>query len=94
MRALSPPLNGNLSLEPLTRGVRRGRNKRLYYYAAGTRQADPIILIHGFPTCSHFWNYLVSRLPSGHPDPLGCGHSDLAEHDDFRSGTRKSGLLD
>ena len=54
---------------------------RLYYYAAGTRGAgEPIVLLHGFPTCSHLWSETVRLLPAGHRvvvlDLLGFGRSD------------------
>jgi pimeloyl-ACP methyl ester carboxylesterase len=54
---------------------------RLYYYAAGTRGAgEPIVLLHGFPTCSHLWGKLTRLLPQGHRvvvvDLLGYGRSD------------------
>lgn len=54
---------------------------RLYYYAAGTRgSGDPLVLIHGFPTCGHLWADVVPELPTGHRvivlDLLGFGRSD------------------
>lgn len=54
---------------------------RLYYYAAGTRgSGDPVVLIHGFPTCGHLWTDVVPELPAGHRvivlDLLGFGRSD------------------
>lgn len=54
---------------------------RLYYYAAGTRGAgDPVVLLHGFPTCGHLWADVVPHLPAGHRiivvDLLGYGRSD------------------
>jgi len=54
---------------------------RLYYYAAGTRgRGEPVIFLHGFPTSSHLWRYVVPRVPEGHRvvvvDLLGYGRSD------------------
>lgn len=54
---------------------------RVYYYAAGTRGAgEPIVLLHGFPTCGHLWQDVVPLLPEGHRvlvvDLLGFGRSD------------------
>lgn len=54
---------------------------RLYYFAAGTRGGgEPIVLLHGFPTCSHLWQPLVPLLPEGRRivvlDLLGFGRSD------------------
>lgn len=54
---------------------------RLYYYAAGTRGAgEPVIFLHGFPSCSHLWHGVVREMPEGHRlvvvDLLGFGKSD------------------
>lgn len=59
---------------------------RLYYYAAGRRDAaaagdrSPVVLLHGFPTSSHLWTSVASQLPDGHRvvvlDLLGYGRSD------------------
>lgn len=54
---------------------------RLYYFAAGTRGGgEPIVLVHGFPTCAHLWQPLVPLLPEGRRivvlDLLGFGRSD------------------
>lgn len=56
---------------------------RLYCFAAGSRGAGvPIVFLHGFPTSSHLWMELGSRLPQGHRfvvvDLLGYGRSDRA----------------
>jgi pimeloyl-ACP methyl ester carboxylesterase len=56
---------------------------RLYYYAAGTRGAgEPIVFLHGFPTCGHLWSEIVRLMPGGHRvvvvDLLGYGRSDPA----------------
>ena len=41
--------------------------KRLYYYAAGSRGAgDPVVLLHGFPTSSRLWHALVPDFAPGH----------------------------
>lgn len=54
---------------------------RVYYYAAGSRgSGEPIVLLHGFPTCGHLWADVVPLLPPGHRvvvvDLLGFGRSD------------------
>ena len=54
---------------------------RLYYYAAGTRDAgEPVLLLHGFPSSSHLWGSVVRSMPGGHRlivlDQLGYGRSD------------------
>ncbi|MHB0950187.1 MAG: alpha/beta fold hydrolase [Gemmatimonadaceae bacterium] len=54
---------------------------RVYYYAAGSRgSGEPIVLLHGFPTCGHLWAEVVPLLPPGHRvvvvDLLGFGRSD------------------
>jgi pimeloyl-ACP methyl ester carboxylesterase len=56
-------------------------DRRLYYYAAGSRGAgNPILLLHGFPTSGHLWSEVVHLLPKGHRvvvlDLLGYGRSD------------------
>lgn len=56
-------------------------DRRLYYYAAGTRGAgNPLLLVHGYATSSHLWGELVPLLPAGHRvvvvDLLGFGRSD------------------
>ena len=55
---------------------------RLYYYAAGSRgEGEPVVFLHGFPTCSHLWRDVVPLVPPGHRvvvlDLLGFGRSDL-----------------
>ena len=54
---------------------------RLYYYAAGTRGAgEPVVFLHGFPSCAHLWHGVVRAMPEGHRlvvvDLLGFGKSD------------------
>lgn len=60
-------------------------NKRLYYYAAGTRADDrpAALLIHGFPTSSRLWHLVARDFPTGHRlivcDLPGFGRSDALD---------------
>jgi pimeloyl-ACP methyl ester carboxylesterase len=61
-------------------------NKRIYYYAAGTRNADerpPVLLLHGFPLSSRLWHLVARDFPDGHRlivcDLPGFGRSEALD---------------
>lgn len=56
------------------------RGHRVMFYEAGPRRAEPILLIHGFPTAAWDWHRLWLALAGRYrliaPDLLGFGFSD------------------
>lgn len=55
--------------------------RRLFYREAGRSNAPAIVLLHGFPTSSHMFRDLITRLADDYhviaPDHLGFGYSDM-----------------
>ncbi len=55
--------------------------RRLFYREAGRTDAPAIVLLHGFPTSSHMFRDLITRLADEYhviaPDHLGFGYSDM-----------------
>jgi len=55
--------------------------RRLFYREAGSADAPAIVLLHGFPTSSHMFRDLITRLGDDYhviaPDYLGFGYSDM-----------------
>jgi pimeloyl-ACP methyl ester carboxylesterase len=56
------------------------RGHRIFYRTAGARDAEPLLLIHGFPTASWdweaLWQPLAARWRLVAPDLIGFGFSD------------------
>jgi pimeloyl-ACP methyl ester carboxylesterase len=59
----------------------------IFYREAGPKDADTILLLHGFPTASHMFRDLIPLLDEGHrvvaPDLPGFGQSDMPARDQF-----------
>ncbi|NSW53837.1 MAG: alpha/beta fold hydrolase [Anaerolineae bacterium] len=53
---------------------------RMHYLDEGSRQAPPIVMVHGNPTWSFYWRKLIPELSRQYrvivPDHIGCGFSD------------------
>lgn len=60
---------------------------RLFYREAGDAEAPVLVLLHGFPTSSHMFRYLLPALADEYrviaPDHLGFGLSDAPPVDAF-----------
>lgn len=60
---------------------------RLFYREAGNADAPAIVLLHGFPTSSHMFRDLITRLADEYyviaPDHLGFGYSDMPPVTEF-----------
>jgi pimeloyl-ACP methyl ester carboxylesterase len=64
------------------------RGLRLFYRAAGERNAPALVLLHGFPSSSHMFRDLIPQLADNFhviaPDYLGFGYSDAPDVSGFR----------
>lgn len=60
---------------------------KIFYREAGPRDAPAILLLHGFPTSSHMFRYLMPLLADRYrlvaPDYPGFGQSDMPPPDKF-----------
>src|SRR5215469_6339009 len=61
---------------------------KIFYREAGTKTAPTILLLHGFPTSSHMFRYLIPALADSYhvvaPDLPGFGFSDSPDRKRFR----------
>ena len=61
---------------------------KIFYREAGTKTAPTILLLHGFPTSSHMFRYLIPALADRYhviaPDLPGFGFSDAPDRKQFR----------
>jgi pimeloyl-ACP methyl ester carboxylesterase len=61
--------------------------RRVFYREAGPDGAPAIVLLHGFPSSSHMYRYLIPALADRYhviaPDYLGSGYSDAPPADEF-----------
>jgi pimeloyl-ACP methyl ester carboxylesterase len=59
----------------------------VFYREAGSKDAPPILLLHGFPSAGHMFRDLISQLAGGFhlvaPDLPGFGQSDMPDHGTF-----------
>ena len=59
----------------------------VFYREAGPRQAPVLLLLHGFPTSSHMFRDLITRLDDQYhiiaPDYPGYGYSGAPDHTQF-----------
>ena len=59
----------------------------IFYREAGPKDADTILLLHGFPTASHMFRDLIPLVADRHrvvaPDFPGFGQSDMPARDQF-----------
>ncbi len=59
----------------------------VFYREAGAKDAPVLLLLHGFPTSSHMFRYLIPQLADKYhviaPDYPGFGHSAMPEPDKF-----------
>jgi pimeloyl-ACP methyl ester carboxylesterase/alkylhydroperoxidase family enzyme len=66
---------------------RTGAAVKLFYRAAGPKDAPAILLLHGFPTSSHQYRGLIDRLANKYrvvaPDLPGFGFSDAPDAKSF-----------
>ena len=76
---------------------------KIFYRAAGPKDAPVILLLHGFPTSSHMFRNLIPALADRYrviaPDYPGYGQSDMPDRATFkytfdRFGELVGGLLD
>ena len=62
--------------------------KKIFYREAGSKNAPPILLLHGFPTSSHMFRDLIPALAGSYhlvaPDLPGFGFSDAPDRKKFR----------
>lgn len=60
----------------------------IFYREAGSKDATPIVLLHGFPSSSHMFRDLISDLKNEFlliaPDYPGFGNSDMPPMSEFR----------
>jgi len=60
---------------------------QVFYREAGPAEAPTIVLLHGFPSSSHMYRYLIPALADRYhivaPDYLGSGASDAPPADEF-----------
>ena len=60
---------------------------KMFYREAGDKNAQTIVLLHGFPTSSHMYRNLVPQLAKNlhvvAPDYIGFGYSDAPNAADF-----------
>ena len=63
------------------------RGQKLFYREAGPRDSTTIVLLHGFPSSSHMFRDLISRLEDKFhvvaPDYVGFGYSDAPSVHEF-----------
>jgi AhpD family alkylhydroperoxidase len=68
-------------------GSRSGSALNLFYREAGPQDAPAVLLLHGFPSSSHQYRGLISRLADKYhviaPDLPGFGFSDAPDARDF-----------
>jgi pimeloyl-ACP methyl ester carboxylesterase len=61
---------------------------KIFYREAGSPNAETILLLHGFPTSSHMFRYLIPLLCERYhvvaPDLPGFGQSDMPARDQFK----------
>jgi pimeloyl-ACP methyl ester carboxylesterase len=61
---------------------------RVFYREAGPKDRPTILLLHGFPTSSHMFRYLIPTLADDYhlvaPDLPGFGFSDAPDRNEFR----------
>ena len=61
---------------------------RIFYREAGIDDAPALLLLHGFPSSSHMYRYLIPQLADAYrvvaPDLPGFGFSDSPERGAFR----------
>jgi pimeloyl-ACP methyl ester carboxylesterase len=59
----------------------------IFYREAGPKDAPALLLLHGFPTSSHMFRDLITRLADKYhivaPDYPGYGYSDSPDHTQF-----------
>lgn len=59
----------------------------MHYLDEGTRDAPPVLMLHGNPTWSFYYRNLVLALRESHrcivPDHIGCGLSDKPRSDEY-----------
>jgi pimeloyl-ACP methyl ester carboxylesterase len=60
---------------------------KIFYREAGPQHAPAIVLLHGFPSSSHMFRYLIPKLSDRFhviaPDYIGFGHSDSPAATEF-----------
>jgi pimeloyl-ACP methyl ester carboxylesterase len=60
---------------------------KIFYREAGSPDAPPLLLLHGFPTSSHMFRYLIPMLADRFhlvaPDLPGFGRSDMPSREVF-----------
>ena len=61
---------------------------KIFYRAAGPKDAPVLLLLHGFPTSSHMFRDLIPLLADKYrliaPDLPGFGQSDMPSHTEFK----------
>ncbi len=61
---------------------------KIFYREAGSKTNPTIVLLHGFPSSSHMFRYLIPQLSKNFhviaPDYLGFGYSDAPAATDFQ----------
>ncbi|MBV9844636.1 MAG: alpha/beta hydrolase [Kutzneria sp.] len=61
--------------------------RQIFYREAGPRDAPVVVLLHGFPTSSHMYRFLLPALADRYrviaPDYVGYGASDAPPVDEF-----------
>ena len=98
----APPLPDWLAAElPFERrAYRLGRgadaDRLVHFIDHGTRDARPVVMVHGNPTWSYLWRKVIARLPELRcvaPDLLGFGLSDKLRHWSEHSLERHAGAV-
>src|SRR5258707_12761995 len=60
---------------------------KIFYREAGPKDAQVIVLLHGFPSSSHMFRELIPRLSDKYhvlpPDYPGYGYSDAPSRDQY-----------
>ena len=63
------------------------RGRKIFYRQAGSKDAPTIVLLHGFPSSSHMFRDLISKLSDRFhviaPDYIGFGYSDAPNTKEF-----------
>jgi pimeloyl-ACP methyl ester carboxylesterase len=81
-------------LYPFSSHYLETRGMRMHYLDEGSRDAPPVLMLHGNPTWSFYYRNLVKALSANHrcivPDHIGCGLSDKPgdEQYDYRLTSR------
>jgi pimeloyl-ACP methyl ester carboxylesterase len=90
------PSNATTSTEPTTAKAVASKvhyqsavidGTSVFYREAGPKDAPALLLLHGFPTSSHMFRDLITRLADRYhivaPDYPGYGYSDSPDHTQF-----------